>query len=101
MIAAGWCRASAATPPPRAERWGSPFFCNHRFERLDVQRLLCDDLLKSAILVLELLQPLHFAQLHSAVLGLPAVIGLLGDPMRPAHVRHFAAGFAFLHDRQD
>jgi hypothetical protein len=70
-------------------------------EHLDVERLLGDDLFQAAVLILDLLQPLHFTELHRAVLCLPAVVRLLGDPVRAAQVRHLAAGFAFLDDRQD
>jgi len=31
--------------PPRAERWSLPLFFDDRLERLDVERLLGDDLL--------------------------------------------------------
>src|SRR5689334_19177264 len=83
---ARWCRASATTPLPRAERWGSPFFCDHRLQRLDIQRLLRDDLLQPTILVLELLEPLHLAQFHAAELRFPAIVRLLGDAMRPTQI---------------
>jgi hypothetical protein len=41
---------------------------------------------QSSAFVFELFQPLHFTQLHAAVLGLPAVIGLLGDPVRTTQI---------------
>jgi hypothetical protein len=75
--------------------------CHHRFQRLDIQRLLGDDVFQAAVLVLELLQPLHLAQLHAAVLGFPTVVGLLGDPIRATQVSDRPAGFPFLDDRQD
>ena len=43
------CRASAAIPPPRAERRGKPLFCDDRLERLNVQRPLGHDLLQTPI----------------------------------------------------
>src|SRR5262245_4692407 len=80
---------------------GLPLFCHHRFQRLDVERLLGDDVLEPAILVLELLHALQFAQLHAAVLRFPAVVRLLGDPVRATQVGHLPTSFAFLDDRQD
>src|SRR5689334_3753715 len=67
----------------------------------EVQRLFGDDLFQAAILVLELLQALHLAQLHAAVLGFPPVVRLLADAMRPTEVSDFSSGLAFLDDRQD
>jgi hypothetical protein len=61
---------------------GPTTFCHHRFQRLDVECLFGDDVFQPAVLILELLQALHLTELHPAVLGLPAVIGLLGDPIR-------------------
>src|SRR5262249_58702056 len=40
------CPALPSAPPPRAARWGLPLFCHHRFQRLDVERLLGDDVLQ-------------------------------------------------------
>jgi hypothetical protein len=82
-------------------RPGLPLFSPHRFQRLDVQRLLGHDVFQPPVLILQLLQALEFAQLEAAVLRLPAVVRLLGDPVRPAQVRHLPPGFAFLDDRQD
>src|SRR3954466_6782470 len=90
--AADSCRASGATPPPRAERWGLPLFCDDRLERLDVERLLGDDLFQTAVFVLALLQPLPLPELHPAVLGLPALVRLLGDAVRATQVRDLPAG---------
>jgi|SoiMethySBSTD1v2_1073268.scaffolds.fasta_scaffold06065_10 hypothetical protein len=74
--AEGWSSARrGATPPPRAERWGLPLFCDERLQRLDVERLLGHDLFQPPVFVLELLEPLHLAQLHPAVLRLPAGTG--------------------------
>src|SRR4029450_8838927 len=101
MPAADLCPALSSAPPPRAARWGLPLFCHHRFQRLDVQRLFGDDVFEPAILVLELLPPLHLAQLHAAVLRFPAVVRLLGDPMRTTKVGDLPAGFALLDDRQN
>src|SRR4029453_16107061 len=95
------CPALSSAPPPRAARWGLPLFCHHRFQRLDVQRLFGDDVFEPAILVLELLQPLHLAQLHAAVLRFPAVVRLLGDPRRATKVGALPAVFALLDDRQN
>jgi hypothetical protein len=41
---------------------GPTTFCDDRLQRLDVERLLGDDLLQPAILILQLFQPLHLAQ---------------------------------------
>jgi hypothetical protein len=49
--------------------------------------LFGDDVFQSPILVLELLQPLHLAELHTAVLRFPAVTRLFGDPVGPTQVR--------------
>ena len=53
------------------------------------------------LLVFNLFQPLHLTELLPAVLGLPAVVRLLGDPGHAAQVRHLTGGLAFLDDRQD
>jgi hypothetical protein len=60
---------------PRA----SPFFCDHRLEHLDVERLVGDHRLQPSILILKGLQLLCVADLHLAVLSLPAVVRLLAD----------------------
>jgi hypothetical protein len=80
---------------------GPTTFCDDRLERLDVERLLGNDLFQAAVLVLDLLQPLHLTELHATVFRLPAVVRLLGDPVCAAQVRHLPTGFAFLDDRQD
>src|SRR5436190_18491330 len=80
---------------------GPTLFCDDRLERLDVERLFGNDLFKPAVFVLDLLQPLHLAELHPAVLCLPAVIRLLTDPVRATQVGDLPPGFAFFHDRQD
>src|SRR5207302_607221 len=69
-LVADSCRASAATPPPRAERWGLPLFCDDRLQCLDVERLLGHNVLQPPVLVLDLLQPLQLTELHPAVLRL-------------------------------
>src|SRR4030095_16847928 len=101
MPAADSCPALASAPPPRGARWGLPLFCHHRFQRLDVQRLLGDNVFQSAVLVLELLEPLHLTELHAAVFRLPAVVRLLGDPIRATQVGDLPTRFAFLDDAQD
>src|SRR4029453_5981143 len=70
-------------------------------QRLDVERLFGDDVFQPAVLVLELLQALPLPPLPPAVLPLPAVIGLVGDPVRATQVGDLPTGFAFLDDRQD
>ena len=80
---------------------GLPLFCDDRFECLNVERLHGDDLFQAAILILELLQPLHLTEFHPAVLRLPAVVRLLGDPVGATQVRDLPTGFAFSDDRQD
>src|SRR5262249_52302589 len=88
-------------PPLRAERWGLPLFCDDRLQRLDVECLLGDDVFQSAVLVLDLLQSLELAEFHPAVLGLPAVVGLLGDPVHATQVGDLPPRFALFDDRQD
>lgn len=66
---------------------GGPYiFCHHRFQRLDVQRLFGDDVSEPSIFVLELFRALHLAELHPAILRLPAVVRLLGDPVGATQV---------------
>jgi len=48
-----------------------------------------------------LLEPLHLAQLHAAVLGFPAVVRLLRDAVRPTQIRDLPPRFAFLDDREN
>jgi integrase-like protein len=95
------CGASGATPPPRAERWGLPLFCDDRLERLDVEGLLGHDVLQPAVLILELLQPLQLNELHPAVLRFSPVVRLLGNAMRATQVRDFLPCLALFHDRQN
>ena len=60
------------------------------FQRLDVQRLLGDEVFQPTVLVLELFEPLHLTQLHPAELRLPAVVRLLGNPVRSTEIGHLA-----------
>jgi hypothetical protein len=80
---------------------GPTTFCDDRLQRLDVERLLRHDLLQPPVLILQLLQSLHLAQLHAAVLGFPAVVRLLGDAVRANQVGDLPPGFALADDRQD
>src|SRR5215813_2605096 len=93
-----WC---ASSNHPTATRFatGLTTFSYHRFQRLDVQCLLGDDMFQPPVLVLELLEPLHLTQLHAAVLRLPPVVGLLGDPIGATEVGDFPPGLAFFDDR--
>jgi hypothetical protein len=63
--------------------------------------LLGDDLFQPAIFVLKRFQPLHLTEFHPAELALPAVVRLLGDPVRAAQVGHLPAGFAFANDLEN
>ena len=51
-------RVDQATPPRCAWRRGLPGFCDDRFQRLDVERLLRHDLLRPPVLILQPFQPL-------------------------------------------
>lgn len=55
---------------------------------------LGDDLFEASVLVLKLFETLDLAQLKPAILRLPAVVGLLGDAVRTAQVRHAPPGLA-------
>lgn len=61
-------------------------FSHHRFQRLNIDRLWRDDVLQPTVLFLELLEPLHLTELHPAVLRLPPVVRLVGDPVHAARV---------------
>jgi hypothetical protein len=63
--------------------------------------LLGDDVFQSTVFIFDLLQPLQLTALEATVLRLPAVLRLLGDPVRAAQVGNLPAGFAFFHDRQN
>src|SRR4029453_12230991 len=95
------CLALVTAPPSRAARWGLPLFCHHRFQRLEVERLFGHDVFEAPVFVLELLQSLQLTELHPAVFRLPAVIGLLRNPVRATQVGNLPTRFAFLDDRQD
>src|SRR3954470_9072793 len=82
---------------PRA----SPFFCEHRLQRLVIERLLRDNLLEPRILVLELAQTLRVADLHAAELCTPAIERLLGHAHSPAHIADLRAGLDFLQRSDD
>jgi hypothetical protein len=88
-------------PTTSRRAMGPPLFCDDRLERLDIERLLGHDLFQPTVLVFDLFQPLHLAELHAAVLRFPAVVRLLGNPMRPTQVGDFPTGFALFDDRQD
>jgi hypothetical protein len=60
-------------PPPRPS---SPFSSDLLFQRLAVQTEVRDHLLHAAVLLLEPTKALRLADLHAAVLRLPAVQGL-------------------------
>ena len=91
-----WC---ASTNHPTAARFamGLPLFSHHRFQRLDVERLLGDDEFQPAVLILELLEPLHLAELDAAE-RFPAIVRLPRDPVRPTKIGHLPPSFAFLDD---
>jgi hypothetical protein len=58
-------------------------------------------MLQLPVLVLQLLHLLRVATLHPAVLRLPAVVGLLRDPVLSAQLRRCQPCFALLQDRDD
>ena len=79
-------------PHRRALRNGASTFFPPPLQRLDVERLLGDDEFQPAVLILELLEPLHLAELHAAELRFPAIVRLpvipcvrqRSDTFRPA-----------------
>src|SRR5262249_35504597 len=71
--------ALSARAPPAAARRASRVFSEQVLEHLVVQRLLRHQPLQAGVLVLQRLQALRLAHLQAAVLGLPAVEGLLAD----------------------
>src|SRR3954462_11877619 len=58
-------------------------------------------MLQLPVLVLQLLHLLRVATLHPAVLRLPAVVGLLRDPVLSAQLRRCQPCLALLQDRDD
>ena len=67
--------ASTSHPTTTRLATGPIIFCHHGFQRLNVQRLLSDNGFQPAVLVLELLEPLHLTQLHPAG-EVPPLLGL-------------------------
>src|ERR1700731_2320938 len=58
-------------------------------------------MLQLPVLVLQLLQLLGFSAVHTTVLRLPAVIGLLRDTVLPTQLRCAQPSFSLLQDRDD
>src|SRR5215471_5741493 len=70
----------------------SPFFCEHRLERLDVERKIGDDLLQPPIFIFELSQSLRLAVIHSRKLGFPAIERRRSYADSPDDIFHLRAG---------
>src|SRR5208283_4736466 len=64
---------SASLPPPASASAGLPLFCDHRLQRLLVQRQVRHQVLQPPVLLLQRPQPPRLAYLHPTVLRLPAV----------------------------
>ena len=65
-------------------------------ERLDVQRLIGNDVLQPPVLVFELLKPHEVARFEAAVFRAPRVQRCLANAILAAEVGRFQAGFEFL-----
>src|SRR4030095_15679967 len=94
---------AAALPPPRrgASVKASVLSLDDRLERLDIEFLLCHQLLQPAVLFLESLHALYFTDAQATVLRLPAVARLLADAMLPAHLADLQTAFLLAQDRGD
>src|SRR5262249_25545707 len=70
-------------------------------EHLHVEREIRDERLQSTILVLEALQPSRIAYVEPAVLGLPAIEGVLADAVLAADRVDLLARFRLLEHAHD
>src|SRR5207253_5313064 len=86
---------------PRAWPQASLLFCQHRPQRLHVQRLLGHHLFQPPVLIFQLPQPSRFPDVQPAVLRLPAVVGLIADPVLPADFSHRQPRFHFHQNPND
>src|SRR5439155_17725617 len=86
---------------PRAWPQALLLFCQHRPQRLDVQRLVGHHLLQPPVLILQLPQPSRFTDFQPAVLRLPAVVRLIADLVLPADLPHRQTRFHFLQNPND
>src|SRR5262249_29342009 len=84
------CADSSAppTPPGPATGSASELFCQRLPENRLVERQVGDELLELAILLAQLAELLQLARADVAELLLPAIVGLLADPVLAAHLHH-------------
>jgi hypothetical protein len=68
---------------------------------LEIERLIGDDALELAVLLLQRAQPLRLAHLQAAIRPPPPVKRLARDRMPANHVARLAGAFRFLQDRDD
>ena len=73
---------------PAGTARGLQFSLRNILEHLLFERQIGDQLLQSAILVLELLEPLSLHNIETAVLSTPSITGLLGRAGFLAGCRH-------------
>src|SRR5690606_21740775 len=105
----GTGRPCAATPRRFQSRAGrrlaaarpSPLFSQELVQHLDVERLVSDDALEAAVLLLQLPQSLRLARLHAAVLPLPAVERGRGDAMLTTQIIDRGAGVCLAENSYD
>ncbi len=82
--------AAAATAWRRTA--GPTIFCQEPFDDLEIEGLLGHHLLEAPIFLLKLAQTFGLADVYAAVLGLPAVEGLVREAVLPANVLDRPAG---------
>jgi K+-transporting ATPase KdpA subunit len=82
---------------PRA----SELFSEHILQHCLIQAQIGDQLLQPAVLLLELFHLTRLIRLHTNVLLLPSVKGLLADPDLADHLRHWHSQLRLLHHSHD
>jgi hypothetical protein len=88
-----------ATTRRRAEGGTTfPLSSHHVTQHREIERLVGDQLLQPAILVLESFALLRLTDLQSAVVLLPAVVGRRRDAVPPAHLADGRPRGGFLQD---
>ncbi len=66
-----------------------------------VQAQLGVHLLQTTVFLFKLLEPLHIRGFHTAVFGLPVVIGRIGDAVLPTNLLDQSAAFNLFQDLDD
>src|SRR5271157_5527318 len=92
---------SASLPSPASASAGLPLFCDHRLQRLLVQRQVRHQVLQPPVLLFQSPQRPRLAHLHPAVLCLPAVEAPLRDAMPATQLARIGPCFRFPQNGDD